>query len=110
LRLCAIAALGDSEWLAQVIARTDAAKATIADIARGHNLGAIASATNFVTIDCGRDTAYARAILNGVLERGVFIRMPGAEPLSRCIRVTAGYPADLECFRVALGETLKVLA
>lgn len=106
----AIAALADRDWLGNVIAQTNEAKAKIADIARNHNLGAIPSATNFVTIDCGRDTAYARKVMGGVLERDVFIRMPGAEPLSRCIRVTAGYPADLNRFEQVLGETLAELS
>jgi len=106
----AIAALADREWLANVIAQTEAAKTRIAEIARSHNLGAIASATNFVTIDCGRDSAYARKVMEGVLERGVFIRMPGAEPLSRCIRVTAGFPGDLDRFEQALAETLQALS
>jgi histidinol-phosphate aminotransferase len=105
----AMAALADRAWLGEVIRQTDAAKTRIGEIARDHNLGVIPSATNFVTIDCSRDTAFARSVMEGILQRGVFIRMPGAEPLSRCIRVTAGYPQDLDHFAEALGETLRTL-
>ena len=73
------------------------------------NLAPIASATNFVAIDCGRDTAFAKAVLQAMLERGIFIRMPGAEPLSRCIRVSAGWPADLDRFAEALADVLAEL-
>ncbi len=105
----AVAALGDRQWLAQVIEQTREAKARIAEIARNHNLGVIASATNFVTLDCGRDSTFARKVMEGILQRGVFIRMPGAEPLARCIRVTAGFRQDLDKFESALAETLQGL-
>ncbi|GIL01555.1 MAG: histidinol-phosphate aminotransferase [Alphaproteobacteria bacterium] len=105
----AVAALADREWLARTVALTAQARERIADIARAANLAPIASATNFVAIDCGRDTAFARAVLQAMLERGIFIRMPGAEPLSRCIRVSAGWPADLDRFAEALADVLAEL-
>lgn len=105
----AVAALADREWLARTVALTAQARERIADIARAVNLAPIASATNFVAIDCGRDTAFARAVLQAMLERGIFIRMPGAEPLSRCIRVSAGWPADLDRFAEALADVLAEL-
>jgi histidinol-phosphate aminotransferase len=38
--------------------------------------------------------------------RGVFVRMPTVAPQDRCIRVTAGRPADLAAFAAALPEAL----
>ena len=105
----ATAALADQEWLARTVKLTVQARERISAIATANGLGPIASATNFVAIDCGRDTAYARSVMEGLLARGVFVRMPGAEPLSRCVRVSAGWPADLDIFEEALGETLKEL-
>ncbi|MFZ1813067.1 MAG: pyridoxal phosphate-dependent aminotransferase [Rhizobiaceae bacterium] len=105
----AVAALADSEWLELTLKRTREARERISAIARDNQLSPIASATNFVTIDCGRDTDYARAVMEGVLSRGVFIRMPGVDPLSRCIRVSAGFPADLDIFGEVLRDTLKSL-
>ena len=64
------------------------------------------SATNFVTIDCGRDGAFARAVLNGLVARGVFVRMPFVAPQDRCIRVTVGRAEDLAAFAAALPEAL----
>ena len=59
-----------------------------------------------MTIDCGRDGAFARAVLNGLVARGVFVRMPFVAPQDRCIRVTAGRAEDLAAFAAALPEAL----
>ena len=105
----AVAALADQDWLALTVQRTAEARDRISAIATAHGLSPIPSATNFVTIDCHRDTAFAKSVMEGLLARGVFIRMPGAEPLSRCIRVSAGWPEDLDIFEETLGEVLKEL-
>jgi histidinol-phosphate aminotransferase len=78
-------------------------------IARDKGLTPLASATNFVAIDCGRDGTYARAIVDGLLEHGVFIRMPGVPPLNRCVRVSVGPQADLDRFAEALPAVIKTL-
>ncbi len=98
----ALAALEAGDWLAQVVARTLAARARLGEIARANGLTPLPSATNFVAIDCGGDGAFARAVLDGVIARDVFIRMPGAAPLNRCIRVTAGPEAMLDAFAEVL--------
>ncbi len=98
----ALEAIADQDWLAQVVAKTAKARERISAIARTNGLKPIVSATNFVTIDCRRDSNYAKAVLEQVLARGVFIRMPGVEPLSRCIRVSAGLEADLDVFEEVL--------
>ena len=64
------------------------------------------SATNFVTIDCGCDSNYAREILSRMLARGVFLRMPGVEPLARCIRVSVGLDHELDLFEEQFSEVL----
>jgi histidinol-phosphate aminotransferase len=84
-----LAALEDQAWLQSVIARVAAARDRIADIGRANGFAPIASATNFVTMDCGGDATRAKAILDGLVSRGVFIRMPGVAPLNRCIRISA---------------------
>ncbi len=56
------------------------------------------SAANFVTIDCGRDGAFAVRVLEGLLARDVFARKPGVPPLDRCIRVSCGRDEDLGRF------------
>jgi histidinol-phosphate aminotransferase len=105
----AMAALADQPWLAEVVANVAAARDRIAAIARANGLSPLPSATNFVAIDCGGEASRAKAVLDGLLARGVFVRMPGIAPLSRCIRVSAGRPADLDLFAQALSDTLAGL-
>jgi histidinol-phosphate aminotransferase len=78
----------------------------IAAVARDCGLTPLPSATNFVAIDCGRDGAFARRVLEGLIARDVFVRMPGAAPLDRCIRVTAGPDPALDVFAEALPAAL----
>ena len=103
----AIAALRDQAYLAEVLGKIDAARNRIAEIARANGLDPLPSATNFVTVDCGRDGVYARAVVDGLMEEGVFIRMPGVAPLNRCIRVSVGPEKDLDLFEEALPRVLQ---
>jgi len=105
----AIAALADQHHLDMVVRKTAAAKAAIAAIARKHGLTPLPSATNFVTIDCGGGQERAKAILDGLLARGIFVRMPGVAPLNRCIRVTAGSDGDGAAFDNAIGAAIASL-
>jgi histidinol-phosphate aminotransferase len=103
----ALAALADRTWLAEVVAQVAAGRERLGAIAAGNGLAALASATNFVAIDCGRDGAHARAVLQALAARGIFVRMPFVAPQDRCIRVTVGRPADLDAFAAALPEALQ---
>ena len=86
----ALAALGDPAIVAWVRGEVAAARARIAAIAARNGLSPLPSATNFVTIDCGGDGAFARRVLEELIARDVFVRMPGVAPLDRCIRVGCG--------------------
>lgn len=103
----AIAALADQDYLNDVVGKIGAARERIARIALANGLSPLPSATNFVAVDCGRDGVYARAIVDGLMEEGVFIRMPGVAPLNRCIRVSVGPKKDLDLFEAALPKVLK---
>jgi histidinol-phosphate aminotransferase len=105
-QLGALAALHDQAYLKVAIANISRARERISDIARSNGLAPLPSATNFVAIDCGRDVAYDKQVLDGVLSRDVFIRMPGVTPLNRCIRVSCGTDANLELFAHALSASL----
>jgi histidinol-phosphate aminotransferase len=102
----ALAALADQDHLRATVARIAEAREAIAVIARENGLIPLPSATNFVTIDCGRDGVYARAVLAGLVARGIFVRMPFTPPQDRCIRVSAGTQADLAAFAAALPAAL----
>lgn len=103
----ALAALKDQAYLAEVIGRIHASRERISAIARDNGLLPLPSATNFVAIDCGRDGTYARAIVDGLMEHGVFIRMPGVAPLNRCIRISTGPESDMALLAEALPQVLK---
>ncbi len=98
----ALASLEDRAWLAEVVARVDRSKARIAAIAIENGLKPLPSATNFVTVDCGGDGAFARAVLDGLIARDLFVRKPWLAPMDRCIRISAGTDADLELLAAAM--------
>ena len=92
-QVAATAALTDQTHLREVIRKVEACRNRIATIAEANGMRALPSATNFITIDCGRDGDYAMRILQVLIGRGVFVRKPMAPVLDRCIRVSTG-PAD----------------
>lgn len=105
----ALAALKDQAYLNQAIEAIRQSRERIAAIARQNGLTPLPSATNFVAVDCGRDGTYARAIVDGLMEHGVFIRMPGVAPLNRCIRISAGVEADMALLDDALPKVLATI-
>jgi histidinol-phosphate aminotransferase len=105
-QVAAEAALADEDWLDTVVVRVHAARSEITRIAHENGLEVIPSATNFVAIDCGHDGPFAKAVMDSLLQQGVFVRMPGVAPLNRCIRVTAGREHHLDIFEQALPKAL----
>lgn len=92
----ALAALQDAGWLAQVRGQVVRARDRITAIGAVSGLVALPSATNFVTLDCGGDGRLARAAVQALGARGVFVRMPFVAPHDRCIRISCGTDADLD--------------
>ncbi len=105
----ALAALQDQAYLTATVEKAAASRARIADMVRKFGFQPIPSGTNFVTVDCGRDGNFAKAVLDGLLSRGIFVRMPGVSPLDRCIRIGVGTDADLDMCEEALDEVLSDL-
>jgi len=108
--VAAEAALKDQDYLRGVVADVSSARDRIAEIASASGLKALPSATNFVAIDCGRDGPFARAVLDALVYRGVFVRMPGVAPLDRCIRVSAAPAPELDAFARLLPAALDEAA
>lgn len=104
-----IAALADQAHLQFSIEAVRQSLDDTASIVRRHGLLPLPTATNFVAVDCGRDGPHARAIVDGLARRGVFIRMPGVTGLNRCIRISAGTESDRAILDLALGEVLAEL-
>lgn len=102
----ALAALADKEHLTGVIGQVAAARDRIAVIAAASGLSVVPSATNFVAVDCGGGGVFAQAVLQGLIERDVFVRKPAAPVLDRCIRVSVGSKEDMDLFAEMLPQAL----
>jgi histidinol-phosphate aminotransferase len=100
----ALASLQDTAHLESVVAAVAEGRDEYAALACDLGFAPLPSTTNFVTMDVG-GVERARALVAALAERGVFIRMPGAPPLDRCVRVTVGTPEE----RAALAEVLRTV-
>lgn len=99
-------ALQDQDYLGEVRRKVEAGRKRIAALGADNGLVALPSATNFVTLDCRQDGAFARRILKELLARGVFIRKPMAPGLDHCIRITVGLDHDLAVLSEELPKAL----
>ncbi|MFN0194165.1 MAG: pyridoxal phosphate-dependent aminotransferase [Aestuariivirga sp.] len=106
----ALAAFHDDAWIVEVKGKVARARESIGEIGKANGLKPLPSATNFVCLDCGRDGAFSRSIVEELLKENIFIRMPGVAPLNRCIRVSAGTDSDLDLLAEKLALVLKRLA
>jgi histidinol-phosphate aminotransferase len=103
----ALAAIADQSYLAEAVGRIALAKRRLVSVALVNGLTPLPSGTNFVTMDCGRDGAFAQRLLDGLTGRGVFVRKPMVPPMDRCIRVSCGPDADIDVFAAELAEELS---
>ncbi|KPP91540.1 MAG: histidinol-phosphate aminotransferase HisC [Roseibaca calidilacus] len=102
----ALAALQDQAWLRQVQQDVAEARKTLGRIAADNGLYMLPSATSFVALDTGRDGTFARRLVNALMARDVFVRMPFVAPQDRCIRVSTAPDAVLNVFADALPNAL----
>jgi len=105
-QVAGVAALDDQVYLRDVVAKIVAGRRRIAEIATDNGLDPIDSATNFVTIDCLADGAFALKVMQNLLARDVFIRKPMVPVLDRCIRISVGRPEELDIFAEELPRAL----
>jgi histidinol-phosphate aminotransferase len=100
----ALASLADGAFLRDVVAQVARGREEYAALGRELGLAPLPSATNFVALDAGSPER-ARALVAALVARDVFVRMPGAPPLDRCVRVTVGTAAE----RTAFAEVLRAV-
>jgi histidinol-phosphate aminotransferase len=103
----ALAALKDQNYLRQTVKAIEVGRKRIEMIVGEQGLSVVPSATNFVAIDCGQDAAFAKAVLDQLIVRDIFVRMPFVEPQNRCIRVSVGQQADLSLFELQFPLALE---
>ncbi len=103
----ALAALKDERFLDQVVAAVAQGREEYAALGRELGLPPLPSATNFVSLDAGSGER-AKALLERLADEGVFIRVPGAPALDRCVRVTVGLPEQRQEFAEILRQVMAV--
>ena len=103
----AIVALEDQDYLQSVIKKVESSKEAIVQLALDYGLKVIPSFANFVAIDCGQGEVLAQAILDGLIDEKIFVRMPFFAPQNRCIRISAGKPENIELLRRKLPVILN---
>lgn len=106
-QVAALAALADQDYLRTAVGAIAAARTRISTIATQNGLRPLPSATNFVTIDCGGDGAFAVSVLEALATEGVFVRKPSAPGMDQHIRISAGPDAALEILDEALPRALE---
>jgi histidinol-phosphate aminotransferase len=105
----ALASLADERFRAYVVSETARARDDYYRLARDLGRSYIESHTNFVCIDFDTEQRATR-IMNELLARGVWIRKPGATPLDRYVRVSAGTEPMRRAFEAALRAVLSGVA
>ncbi len=104
----ALAALADTAYLALVVGEVAQGREEYATLGRELGLAPLPSYTNFVTFDTGSPER-AKALVAALAERAVFIRMPGAPPIDRCIRVTVGTAEERSVFAEVMRATVPTI-
>jgi len=104
----ALAAQSDTDHLDFVVRETVQGRARMKEMATRAGFTMLPSATNFVLIDLGSKPK-ADALLNALLERGVFVRKPALPPLDGCVRITVGRSEDLDILKPIFAEAASGL-
>ncbi|UXN05621.1 aminotransferase class I/II-fold pyridoxal phosphate-dependent enzyme [Bartonella sp. HY761] len=103
----AVAALEDQVYLHGAISNIIASRRRLHAIALEFGFIPLASATNFVTMDCQRGNVFAHNLLIELQNRGVFIRKPAVPGLDHLIRVSTAPDHIIDIFEEALRPAIK---
>ena len=101
----ALASLQDREFIRSVVQAVEEGKVDYDKLGQELGIPALPSRTNFVSFDFGNNDR-AVAVMNTLIEHGVFVRMPGVPPLNRLVRITVGTPEDRSIFAEVLRKNL----
>lgn len=98
------AALADQGWMENSVARCVVERERLAADLRGLELRVAPSATNFLFVDSGHDSA---TVADWLLGQGIIVK-PWREPgYTSWLRVTVGHRPDNERFLLALSDLLQ---
>ncbi|MGD0473575.1 MAG: aminotransferase class I/II-fold pyridoxal phosphate-dependent enzyme [Candidatus Velthaea sp.] len=101
----ALAALGDPAYVGRIIAEVARGRDEYAALGRQLGCRTLPSVTNFVCFEVGT-RSMAEAMVDDLLECGVFVRKPSAPPIDGFIRVTVGTPPERTAFAQIFSEAL----
>ncbi|OED39932.1 histidinol-phosphate aminotransferase [Chromatiales bacterium (ex Bugula neritina AB1)] len=104
----ALASLNDTDFIPQVMHAVQQGRQQVMELASSLDLYAEPSYTNFVAVDL-QTTERAKKMLTLLADNDIFMRMPGVEPLNRCIRVGLGTSEEFELFSEVFSDLLKSL-
>ena len=104
----ALASLDDREFVAGVVAEVERGREAYDEIGRQLELRTLPSRTNFVCFEIGT-RAQAEAMVEALLQRGIFVRKPGQPPIDGFIRVAVGTAEQRAAFAAALSEALEAI-
>jgi histidinol-phosphate aminotransferase len=101
----ALASLADDAFKRSVVAEVARGRADYGALGARLGCRTLPSATNFVCFEIGTRNA-AEAMVESLLEAGVFVRKPHAPPIDGFIRVTVGTAAERAAFAEIFSEAL----
>lgn len=101
----ALASVNDDSFIPAIRSAVGKSRADVMQFADELGLYAEPSYTNFVAVDL-ESSVRAKAMIEHLANQQVFMRMPGVEPLNRCVRVGLGTENEFDVFRTAFKSGL----
>ena len=102
----ALASLRDPGFVASVVRAVEEGRQDYRELASDNGISSLPSQTNFVAFDFGTGER-AGAVMNALIDRGVFLRKPAAPCLDRLVRVTVGTPEDRAVFSELFRDVMQ---
>lgn len=104
----ALASLNDAGFVASVVAEVERGREEYHALGARLGVRTLRTRTNFVCFEIGTK-AQAEAMVEAMLQRGVFVRKPGQPPIDGFIRVTVGTAAERVLFAERFAEALDAV-
>ena len=104
----ALASLRDPDFVAGVVRAVEKGRRDYMELATEAGITSLPSQTNFVAFDFGSGER-AGAVMNALIERGVFLRKPAVPGLDRLVRVTVGTPEDRAVFSDLFRDVMNTI-
>jgi histidinol-phosphate aminotransferase len=104
----AIASLNDPDFVRSVVTEVERGREEYHALGRRLGVRTLPSRTNFVLFEIGTK-AQAEAMVEALLQRGIFVRKPGQPPIDGFIRVTVGTEPERAIVADVFAEALDAV-